>query len=133
MIVMDNPYDGSIQSGSPGYVLTQSFHWFLHFSRFVRDGMERVGTKDKSSSLRNVLVLAFVSKTDGSSTVILVNKSQKWLHVECGYLPHPVTEHPREVYYSTLNESFTYAGRMNPNTKVFLKPQSITTLYSGRF
>lgn len=72
-----------------------------------------MATGSRSRTLNNVLDLAFVSKEDGSSTVIFINKSDKWIRVQVGYAPRLKPGYQRRVYYSTLTEPFTYAGLFN--------------------
>lgn len=123
LLVVDNPFTGIDTDVSWGFVRTQSFHWFRHFSRFIRPGMQRMETKDKSASLNGVLELVFVSKVyDASSTAILINTTSNWLQVQFGWLPNEVPGKPRKVYYSTLTEEFTYAGTFPESTKINLKP-----------
>lgn len=130
---MDNPYDGIDTEQTWGFERTMSFYWFKHFCRFIRPGMQRYSIRDKTDGLNGVLPLVFLSKVhDGSSTVILINTEDQWTRVHLGYLPNPVEGKPREVYYSTLDEGFVHAGRFpEDSNKIWLKPNSITTLHSG--
>lgn len=123
LLVMDNPYR-SIQGD--GYELTASFQWFQHFCRFIRPGMLRMATENRSRALRNVLDLAFVSKEDGSSAIIFINKSNRWTQVKVGYAPELKPGYNRGVYYSTLTEPFTYAGPFNEVSQYVYSPLKYT-------
>lgn len=133
MVIVDSPYDGIDTSKAWGFELTQSFHWFKMFSRHIRPGMQRINVSQKTKGLDGVLPLVFLSKVyDGSSTVIIINTKNEWTRVQCGYLPQAVEGKPRKVYYATLDEHYTYAGNFpEESTKIWLKPNSITTLHSG--
>lgn len=135
MVIMDSPFDGIDTTKTWGFERTQSFYWFQHFCRFIRPGMQRMSIKDKTPGLNGILILVFVSKViDGSSTVILINTTNVWTRAQCGFLPMPLEGKPRKVFYSTLDEKFTYAGLFpEMSTKIWLKPNSITTLHSGDY
>lgn len=134
LIVLDNPFEEIDTSKTWGFERTQSYFWWLHFCRFIRPGMQRVRTTDKSVHLKGVLELVFVSKVyDASSTVILVNTTKQWKRVHFGWLPNEIPGKGRKVFYSTLTEEFTYAGLFPASTKFYLKPESITTLHSGDY
>jgi hypothetical protein len=95
-------------------------------SRFIRPGMQRIATKEKTPSLNGVLEMVFVSKVyDGSSTAILINTTGNWVQVQFTWLPNEVPGKARKVYYSTLVETFTYAGIFPQSAKIYLKPVRI--------
>jgi hypothetical protein len=136
LLVIDSPFSvPPIDTTKTwGFERTQTFHWFRHFSRFIRPGMQRIATKDKSGSLAGVLEMVFVSKVyDGSSSAILINTTKTWAQVQFDSLPDIVPGKPRKVYFSTLKEPFTYAGLFPDSGKIYLKPESICTLHSGDY
>lgn len=126
LLVVDNPFAGIDTEKTPGFVRTQSFHWFRHFSRFIRPGMQRLNTKDKSASLNGVYEMVFLSKTRGelASTAIIINSTSDWVQLQFGSLPDIVPGKPRRVFYSTLTEEFTDAGLFPSTEKIYLKPVS---------
>lgn len=122
LLILDNPFEGIDTKKTPGFLRTQSFHWFRHFSRFIRPGMQRLEVKDKSTSLKGVYELVFVSKVNRASTAIIINSTNKWVQLEFGWLPDVVPGNPRQVFYSTLTEEFTNAGLFPNSGKIYLKP-----------
>lgn len=132
-VLVDNPFTGETESwaNSTGFERLGSFHWFKHFSRYIRPGMERVGLQ-ASPTLQALMVMAFVSPEDGSWTVVLINGERYGARVRLDALPTSYSAAPVRQFYSTLIEPFTEEKpRPTVGYATELRPQSITTIYCG--
>jgi Glycosyl hydrolase family 30 beta sandwich domain len=92
--------------------------------------MQRVNTKN-AATVKSVMTLAFVDPEDGSWAVVMINPEKHPANVRLWALPAEFPGQPRRRFYSTLTEPFTEEKTVPANNKVDLRPQSITTIYSG--
>lgn len=132
-VLVDNPFTGETESWAnpQGFERLGSFHWYMHFSRYIRPGMERVGVQ-ASRTLQSLMVMAFVSPDDGSWTVVLINGERYGARVRIDALPTTYAAAPVRQFYSTLTGPFTEEKpRATAGDATELRPQSITTLYCG--
>jgi hypothetical protein len=92
--------------------------------------MQRVGSS-KTKTLSKVMDLVFMDTADGSWTMIMINPERFGANVTLESLPAEAGGKPRRRFYSTLTEKFTEEKPVPVSNKVDLRPQSITTVYSG--
>jgi hypothetical protein len=109
-----------------GFRVLQSFYWFQHFCRFIRPGYRRVQV---DVAVKDVLVNAWTG-ANGAYTIIFINTSSSQAYVSINAIPVWFTTQRVYLYFSTLDQKFTHAGRFS-GSLVSLLPQSITTVHTG--
>lgn len=130
LLLFDNPFgDRSQWKSKKGFRKTQSFDWFMHFTRYILPGMTRVVCDAASNISSSVKTLCFVGP-DGATSIIMINFSTQMHLITLDGLPVTV-ESPR-LYTTTLTESFTNKTDTLPPiaNSVFLPGESISTLHT---
>lgn len=122
LILVDDPRD---LRSDKGYQILHSFWWMKHFSSFIRPGFLRVPI---DNAVQDVLSSAWTGP-NGRFNVIHINTSREYSRVTMNDLPEWVQRQTNSVWYSTLEEGFTYGGGFIGD-EIWLQPRSITTIDS---
>jgi glucuronoarabinoxylan endo-1,4-beta-xylanase len=108
-----------------GYKILQSFYFFQHFSRFIRPGYRRVQV---DVGIKDVLASAWTGPA-GAYSIILINTSSTQVYVSIRDMPVWIANQITLLYFSTLDQKFTYAGVFRGDSASLL-PNSITTIHT---
>jgi glucuronoarabinoxylan endo-1,4-beta-xylanase len=125
MILVEDPAKRNQWKNAKGFEIKHSFWWLMHFSRSIRAGYRRVQV---DIVIRDVLASAWTGPS-GQFSLILINTGVGQAFVTIADLPAWVETQVTDIFYSTLDVGYTYAGRLNGNF-VSLLPLSIYTIFS---
>jgi O-glycosyl hydrolase len=126
MILVENPYaDRSTWTNPAGYTVLMNFWWFKHFSNCIRPGYRRVQC---DYTIANLLVSAWTGPY-GEFAIILINTGSTQTKVTLLQIPTWVPLQTTDMYYTTLDQTYMYAGMFSGNV-VTLRPTSICSIFS---
>lgn len=127
MVLVGNAWNKAEWTNKDGYVLTPSFWYFAHFSRFIRPGMKRV---DALSPRGDILSCAFVDANSGA--VVLISTShQEIQNLRVAGVPDSLMKQQTAVYQSTPTSRMRSLGKFNGDSVHSIPPCSITTIAFG--
>lgn len=128
MVLVGNAWNKAEWTNREGFVLTPSFWYFAHFSRFIRPGMQRV---DASSPRGDILACAFADQKSGA--IVLISTSHREIRgLRLAGVPGSLMKQKALVYQSTPSSRMQSRGEFNGESVDSIPPYSITTIAFGR-
>ena len=124
-IQLENPWNPSSWSSDKGYIITEFFHVFKHYSKFTDPGYKRV---DADCSANDIKISAFVSPDNKSLTVVLINQGPNAADVALDLNGYAVNN--SAVYRTVPNgsERFALVGSLGAGNTLSMPAQSIVTV-----
>lgn len=124
-IHLEEPWNQGSWSSDKGYIITEFYHVFKHYSRFTDPGYKRVMA---DCSANDIKISAFVSPDSTVLTVILINQGNSTTDVALDLNGYMVDR--SDVYRTIPNgsEKFASLGSLGAGNTVSLPGQSIATV-----
>lgn len=122
--MIENPWDKSQWTTECGFILTQSYYWYMHFCRYIRPGMTRVFSQ---SHCNGILAVAFSECNSSALTVIIINKGCNAVD-ELPLNGLRLGDREVVIFRSTLTEKKENIGVLTECVLRDIPPQSIFTL-----
>jgi glucuronoarabinoxylan endo-1,4-beta-xylanase len=123
MIDMENPWNPDSWTTTKGYTISKDFYTFKQFSAFIKPAWERVAVSIANENIKSV---AFISPTEDSASIVLINRSATNSYTTDISIPG-YQINAAFAYRTSELEDCISVGALS-NSEIILPPHSITTV-----
>ncbi len=125
LVALENPNNTSGWTTAKGYIISDFYYVFKHFSKYTDPGYRRVASGTDNSNIKSV---AFISPDQKQLTVVLMNNSSSQNSVALNLNGYTVAS--SAIYRSIPggSEKFSNVGALGTDNTVTLPAQSIATV-----